>query len=77
MRSRVAFTGKYHCPTCWIEEDLTNEESLICEECGEMLVCGPLRNPALAPCTNTEPPRPPVREERAPNLDDADDEPQS
>ena len=42
MRTRVTFTGKYHCPTCWIEEELEDEDSLVCEECGQMLVRGPL-----------------------------------
>jgi hypothetical protein len=75
MRTRVAFTGKYHCPTCWIEEDLKDEESLICEDCGQVLARGPLLNPTPVPRKSTEPPRPLEREERVPNLGDADDEP--
>ncbi len=42
MRTRVTFTGKYHCPICWLEEDLEAEDSLVCEECGQKLVPGPL-----------------------------------
>jgi DNA-binding MarR family transcriptional regulator len=44
VKRRKFHTGTYHCPACFIEFDLTAEESLKCDQCGGPLAKGPLDN---------------------------------
>ncbi len=42
MKRKKPHTGTFHCPACFIEYDLTAEESLKCDTCGGPLAEGSL-----------------------------------
>ncbi len=42
MKRKKPHTGTFHCPACFIEYDLTAEESLKCDACGGPLAEGSL-----------------------------------
>ncbi len=42
MRRAKTHTGTFHCPTCFVEYELVNEESLKCEHCKGPLAEGSL-----------------------------------
>ena len=42
MRRTKTHTGTFHCPTCFVEYELVNEESLKCEHCKGPLADGSL-----------------------------------
>ncbi len=42
MRVRRTWTGVFHCTTCQLEEELLEDESVECRECGERMLAGSL-----------------------------------
>lgn len=42
MKRTKTHTGTFHCPTCFIEVELVNEESLKCDKCKGPLAAGGL-----------------------------------
>ncbi len=42
MKRKKTYTGTFHCPSCFIEYDLTAEESLQCDKCKGPLAEGSL-----------------------------------
>jgi hypothetical protein len=42
MKRTKTHTGTFHCPNCYIEVELFNEESLKCDKCKDLLAQGSL-----------------------------------
>lgn len=42
MRTRRTFSGIFHCTGCGIEEELDEADNVLCQDCGELMVAGPL-----------------------------------
>jgi len=48
MRIRRTWSGVFHCTTCQLEEDLLQDDSVACRECGEAMMPGPLFSETIA-----------------------------
>ncbi len=42
MRTRRSWSGVFHCAICKIEEELRDDDSVECHECGELMSPGAL-----------------------------------